>query len=124
VYSGGCIPVTPTGNARAVIEELGDHLAGRPVLLQLQHHQLAVTVDGQKVEELAVGGRHLAANDHPVGRGAADVLLEDVLQALLRVDEAGLDRFKGAVNSPDSCSTGHCGSSRSGWFAACTRAFR
>lgn len=56
------VPVEPS-HPRPVVQDSGDDVARGPVALKLQHVQVALAVDREQVDELAVRGADLPT-DH------------------------------------------------------------
>jgi len=67
----------------AVVQSLGDDLAGRLVALEFEHVQVAININGEDVDDRAERGRDLPADDQQPFPESGGVVDEHVFQLLL-----------------------------------------
>jgi hypothetical protein len=79
----GDVSVAERGDPAGVVQDLGDDVARGLVPLELQDVHVPGLVKGEQVDEVPVGGRHLAPDDQQRRSENVRVGLDEVLELLL-----------------------------------------
>jgi len=98
----GDLVVCELQDPAGVIQRLSDDLARRLVALDLDHDEVAVGVDREKVDLLSVAGRHLSADQQEVAVDQADVVLDGLLEMRFLGQVGRLELGCSLVDAPDS----------------------
>lgn len=88
---------------RSVVERLGDHVSRSPVALEFEHMDSALDVESKEIDEAAIVGPRLSADDEKIGPGhGGGILGHHVLETVLSVHRGRRQR-RGfvALHPPD-----------------------
>ena len=94
--------VRQTLDPGCIIQDLRYDFARSSAFLELDDGQVAVSIDGQKVDELAMGRQDLPPDDHEVRIEQADIAIQNLLQLRLVTDGREMDLLYTVVDTPDT----------------------